>query len=123
MGRSLRGCVGLEGGGGAVHLDLAERGAEGLTRALAVELSPDVRAVAVAPGPVETDMMKEAVAAAPDPAAELRTWTEVPMLRRPAAPHEIAEAITFAASPRASYMTGSVLVVDGGATAGRRVGA
>jgi len=94
----------------------------GLTKALAVELAPEVRAVAVAPGPVETDMMRKAVAASPDPAAELRTWTEVPMLRRAATPLEIAEAVAFAASPRASYMTGNVLVIDGGATAGRRVG-
>ena len=95
----------------------------GLTRALAVELAPGRARRRGRPGPVETDMMREAVAAAPDPAAELRTWTEVPMLRRVATPHEIAEAIAFAASPRASYMTGDVLVIDGGATAGRRVGA
>jgi NAD(P)-dependent dehydrogenase (short-subunit alcohol dehydrogenase family) len=44
------------------------------------------------------------------------------MLRRAALPAEIAEAIAFAASPRASYMTGDLLVIDGGATAGRRVG-
>ena len=56
----------------------------GLTRALAVELAPEVRAVAIAPGPVETDMMRRAMDASPDPAAELRTWTEVPMLRRAA---------------------------------------
>jgi NAD(P)-dependent dehydrogenase (short-subunit alcohol dehydrogenase family) len=43
------------------------------------------------------------------------------MLRRAATPLEIAEAIAFAASPRASYMTGNVLVIDGGVTAGRRV--
>ena len=36
--------------------------------------------------------------------------------------NEIAEAIAFAASPRASYMTGDLLVIAGGATAGRRVG-
>jgi NAD(P)-dependent dehydrogenase (short-subunit alcohol dehydrogenase family) len=94
----------------------------GLTRALAVELAPEVRAIAVCPGPVDTDMMRDAVAAATDPMAELRQWTEFPMLRRAAAPAEIAEAIAFAASRRSSYMTGDVLVVDGGATAGRRVG-
>ena len=94
----------------------------GLTRALAVELAPDVRAVAVCPGPVETDMMREAVAAAPDPEAALRNWSAATMLRRPATANEIAEAIAFAASPRASYMTGDLLVISGGATAGRRVG-
>jgi NAD(P)-dependent dehydrogenase (short-subunit alcohol dehydrogenase family) len=94
----------------------------GLTRALAVELAPEVRAIAVCPGPVDTDMMREAVAAAPDPIAELSQWVEFPMLRRAALPAEIAEAIAFAASPRASYMTGDLLVIDGGATAGRRVG-
>jgi NAD(P)-dependent dehydrogenase (short-subunit alcohol dehydrogenase family) len=43
------------------------------------------------------------------------------MLRRPAMAEEIAEAIAFAASPRASYMSGDLLVISGGATAGRHV--
>jgi NAD(P)-dependent dehydrogenase (short-subunit alcohol dehydrogenase family) len=66
--------------------------------------------------------MRESIAAAPDPAAELRAWTQFPMLRRAATPEEIAEAIVFAASPRSSFMTGDLLVIDGGVTAGRRVG-
>lgn len=94
----------------------------GLTKALAVELAPEVRTVAVCPGPVDTDMMRKSIAAASDPEAELRLWTDVPMLRRAATPAEIAEAIAFAASPRASYMTGDILMIDGGTTAGRRVG-
>jgi len=93
----------------------------GFTRALAVELAPYVRAIAVCPGPVDTDMMRQSVTAASDPERAERDWAKPTMLGRVATPQEIAEAIAFAASPRASYMTGDLLVVDGGATAGRRV--
>jgi NAD(P)-dependent dehydrogenase (short-subunit alcohol dehydrogenase family) len=93
----------------------------GLTRALAVELAPDVRAIAVCPGPVETDMMRATIDTAPDPAAARQLWASYPLLGRVAAPEEAAEVIAFAASPRASFMTGAVLSVDGGATAGKRV--
>ena len=89
----------------------------GLTKALAVELAPDVRAVAVCPGPVDTDMMRRASPRQPEP----RIGRSRPCFGRVASADEIAEAIAFAASPRASYMTGDVLVIDGGATAGRRV--
>jgi NAD(P)-dependent dehydrogenase (short-subunit alcohol dehydrogenase family) len=93
----------------------------GLTKALAVELAPKVRAVCVCPGPIETDMMRESVAAQPDPAAAVNVWESNPMLKRVAQPEEIAEAVLFAASPRCPYQTGSVVMVDGGVTAGRRV--
>ncbi|MFL5259426.1 MAG: SDR family NAD(P)-dependent oxidoreductase [Hyphomicrobiales bacterium] len=93
----------------------------GLTKALAVELAPKVRAVCVCPGPIETDMMRESVAAQPDPVAAVNVWESNPMLKRVAQPEEIAEAVLFAASPRCRYQTGSVVMVDGGVTAGRRV--
>ncbi len=94
----------------------------GLSRALAVELAPEVRVLCVCPGPVETDMMRDAMAASPDPDAVRRSWQSVTLLDRVAAPEEIAAAIAFAASPDCSYATGNLIVVDGGATAGRRVG-
>jgi NAD(P)-dependent dehydrogenase (short-subunit alcohol dehydrogenase family) len=94
----------------------------GLTKALAVELAPKVRAIAVCPGPVETDMMRASLAASPDPDSAARGWSAPTMLRRVASAQEIAKVIAFAASPSASYMTGNVILVDGGATAGRRVG-
>jgi NAD(P)-dependent dehydrogenase (short-subunit alcohol dehydrogenase family) len=95
----------------------------GLTKALAVELAPDVRAIAICPGPVDTDMMRDSNARSDDPVAAAAAWTNATMLRRAARPEEIAEVIAFAASSAASYMTGDVIVVDGGATAGRRVNA
>ncbi|MEX2299184.1 MAG: SDR family oxidoreductase [Dongiaceae bacterium] len=90
----------------------------GLTRALAVELGPDVRALCVCPGPTMTDMMGETQAAREEGARAWSSWT---MLGRAARPEEIAETIAFAASPAASFATGSIIAVDGGATAGRRL--
>jgi len=93
----------------------------GLTRALATELAPDVRVLCVCPGPTETDMMRDSVAGAPDKEKARQQWASYTLLNRVARPEEIGQAILLAASPRASFMTGSVIMVDGGATAGKRV--
>jgi NAD(P)-dependent dehydrogenase (short-subunit alcohol dehydrogenase family) len=93
----------------------------GLTRALAVELAPDVRVLCICPGPVDTDMMRGSLEHAPDPAAAQARWESYTLLNRVAAPGEIAEAILFAASPKCAFQTGSIIVVDGGATAGRKI--
>jgi meso-butanediol dehydrogenase/(S,S)-butanediol dehydrogenase/diacetyl reductase len=93
----------------------------GLTKALAVELAPHVRALCICPGPVATDMMEDAVKAAPDADAARRQWAGFTLLGRVAQPSEIAEAIVFAASPAAGFATGSILLVDGGTVAGKRV--
>ncbi len=106
--------------GGSVYC--ASKGAlAGLTRALAVELAPDVRTICIAPGPVQTDMMEASVAKAPDRAAALQQWAGYTHLRRVARPEEIGEIVAFAASERASFATGAVWMVDGGVTAGKRV--
>jgi NAD(P)-dependent dehydrogenase (short-subunit alcohol dehydrogenase family) len=100
----------------------ASKGAlAGLTRALAMELAPAVRVLCVCPGPIDTDMMRECIAAQPDPTAARLQWQSYSLLGRFAEPQEIAEAILFAASPRCRFQTGSLIMVDGGATAGRRV--
>lgn len=93
----------------------------GLTRALAVELAPQVRVLCVCPGPVETDMLRDTMAAASDPEAVRQGWQSATLLGRIAAPKEIAAAIAFAASPDCGYATGNLIIVDGGATAGRRI--
>jgi NAD(P)-dependent dehydrogenase (short-subunit alcohol dehydrogenase family) len=93
----------------------------GLTRALAVELAPHIRVLCICPGPVDTDMMRASLQHTADPADAQAQWESYTQLDRVAAPAEVAEAILFAASPRCAFQTGSVIVVDGGATAGRKI--
>jgi NAD(P)-dependent dehydrogenase (short-subunit alcohol dehydrogenase family) len=85
-----------------------------LARALAAELGPSgVRANAIAPGVVETPLTA--------PIASDRTWyrayADKSALRRWSTPSEIAGAVVYLASDAASFVTGSVLHVDGGWTA------
>jgi NAD(P)-dependent dehydrogenase (short-subunit alcohol dehydrogenase family) len=109
----------LLGYAGSIAYCASKGGLVGLTRALATELAPEVRALCVCPGPIDTDMMRSSVAAQPDPAAARLQWQKFPLLKRIASAAEIAEAILFAASSRCGYQTGSLIVVDGGTTAGR----
>ncbi|MGE3873732.1 MAG: SDR family NAD(P)-dependent oxidoreductase [Parvibaculaceae bacterium] len=113
--------AGLLGYGGGSAYAASKGAVIGLTKALAVELAPDVRSLCICPGPVATDMMENAVKATSDPDAARRQWANFPLLGRVAEPREIAEAIVFAASSAASFATGSIIAIDGGATAGKRV--
>jgi NAD(P)-dependent dehydrogenase (short-subunit alcohol dehydrogenase family) len=79
-----------------------------LTQQLAVELAPGVRVNAVAPGVVDTDMATMLVAQGERLA---RQWP----LPRFGAPGDIAGVVEFLAGPQSSWMTGEILVVDGGA--------
>jgi NAD(P)-dependent dehydrogenase (short-subunit alcohol dehydrogenase family) len=82
-----------------------------LTKSLAAEWAPQgIRVNAVAPGYVKTDM-------APVDRPELqRYWVEDAPQQRYASPEEIAPSVVFLASDAAAFMTGAVLVVDGGYT-------
>jgi NAD(P)-dependent dehydrogenase (short-subunit alcohol dehydrogenase family) len=98
--------------GGAPGLSIyaaANGGIEGLTRALAAELGPrGVRVNAVAAGFVQA-----ADGIVGGSAGEKRLAERIP-LRRLGALAEVAEAVDFLVSPRSSYITGTVLRVDGG---------
>ena len=83
-----------------------------LTKSLAVEWAPhNIRVNAVAPGYVKTEM------APVDRPDFQRYWVEDAPQQRFALPEEIAPAVVFLASDAASFITGSVLVADGGYTA------
>jgi NAD(P)-dependent dehydrogenase (short-subunit alcohol dehydrogenase family) len=86
-----------------------------MTRAMASEWArAGIRVNAVAPGYVRTDLINELERKG---ALDANGITHRTPLGRMAAPAEIAEAIVFLGSNRASYITGAVLPVDGGWTA------
>ena len=86
-----------------------------LARNLAAEFGPSgVRVNCIAPGLVKTDFAK-ALCENPDTLAAVTRHTP---LRRIGEPHEIAGAAVYLASPASTFMTGQVMVVDGGSTIG-----
>jgi NAD(P)-dependent dehydrogenase (short-subunit alcohol dehydrogenase family) len=106
---------GHEGGAGASVYVASKHAVEGMTKSAALEAaSSGVRVNAVAPGPIETGMLDRFTGTSERKAALLKT---VP-LGRVGDPADIARAAVFLASEDASFITGQVLTVDGGKTAG-----
>jgi NAD(P)-dependent dehydrogenase (short-subunit alcohol dehydrogenase family) len=104
--------LGHRGMGGVSIYTASKHAVEGLTKAGALEAAGSgVRVNAVAPGPIETEMMNRVVRGDADAKAGL--ISSVPMQRAGTA-DEIAQAIVFLGSEKSSYVTGAVLDADGG---------
>ncbi|MDO4315944.1 MAG: SDR family oxidoreductase [Oscillospiraceae bacterium] len=111
-----RGCIvnissiwGLRGASCEVAYACSKAAVIGLTRSLALELAPSgIRVNCVAPGCIETDMVRALGRETRDMLVE-----ETP-LGRLGTPEDIAHAVAFLASSRASFLTGQVLTADGG---------
>jgi len=110
--------LGLVGAREAVAYCASKGAVVNMTRALAVDCGElGIRVNCLCPGPIDTPMLRDWFEAGQDPAELERRQTEPVLLKRVGKPEEIAETALFLASSASSFMTGAVVVADGGATA------
>jgi NAD(P)-dependent dehydrogenase (short-subunit alcohol dehydrogenase family) len=111
---NLSSTMGQRGAPGASLYTASKHAVEGLTKSAALEgAASGIRVNAIAPGPVETGMLNRFTGSAERKAGLV---AGVP-LKRFGTPEEIADAIVFVASRKASFITGQIINVNGGKTA------
>jgi NAD(P)-dependent dehydrogenase (short-subunit alcohol dehydrogenase family) len=113
--------LGIRGYGlGGADYCASKGGLVNLTRDLATELGPDIRVNCLCPGAIDTDMLREGAArdmGKGDPAAGYAILSNNAPLKRVAQAGEMARTILYLASDFASFVTGAILVADGGMVA------
>jgi NAD(P)-dependent dehydrogenase (short-subunit alcohol dehydrogenase family) len=110
--------LGVVGAKDLVAYCTAKGGIVNMVRALAVDCAPmGIRVNCLAPGPIETPMMRDWINASENPKAIEELQTRPILLGRIGKPEEIAEVALFLASEASSFLTGSIVVADGGCTA------
>jgi len=107
--------LGRVGGAGAAVYAASKHAVEGLTKSAALEVAAlGIRVNAVTPGPIETGMLTRYVKS--DDATKAQVAASVP-LKRIGEAEEVAQAIVFLASRKASFITRESLAIDGGKVA------
>ena len=105
---NLSSLYGFLGAGPVIAYTAAKAGMINLTRSFAKDLAPYVRVNAVAPGNIDTDMTRGAGE------EFIASVVQATPLKRLGTSEEVAEAVVFLASSKASFITGQVLILDGG---------
>ncbi len=109
-------CYGVRGRAGFAAYDASKAALIAVTRSLAAEAAPQVRANAVCPGGTLTPFTVGRAAARGRSEDQMRAEPKADsLLKRWAEPREVAYPILWLASDEASYVNGAVLMVDGGA--------
>ncbi|MBI2194948.1 MAG: glucose 1-dehydrogenase [Planctomycetes bacterium] len=93
----------------------AKGGVLALTRQMAQDYAADgIRVNCVCPGATDTPMLRTAINETENPRKTWKQWEQACPLNRIGKPEDIGHAVVFLASPRASFVTGQALIVDGG---------
>jgi 3alpha(or 20beta)-hydroxysteroid dehydrogenase len=105
--------AGLRGSPNLIAYTASKHAVVGMTRAASLELARHgIRVNAVCPAPIETPMAQQL-----EPEVKRAKLTATIPMRRYGAPEEVAALVAFLASPDATYITGALYTVDGGAMA------
>ncbi len=111
--------AGLIGVPGITVYCASKGGVVNMTRAMALEVAPDVRVNCVCPGYVDTDMIRrDHIDKKDDPAAAEQRMIDYAPMKRITTPAEISQGVLYLASFEARFVTGVALPIDGGTTAG-----
>ena len=96
----------------------SKAGIHGMTRAMAVDLGEDnIRCNAIAPGWIASELSATYLASLPDPAAAHEALNRLHPLGRVGRPEDVGDLAVYLASDRSSFLTGEIIVLDGGRTA------
>jgi NAD(P)-dependent dehydrogenase (short-subunit alcohol dehydrogenase family) len=96
----------------------SKAGVHGMTRAMAVDLGADgIRCNAIAPGWITSELSETYLGSQPDPATAREALDRLHPVGRVGSPTDVGDLAVYLASDRSSFLTGEIIVLDGGRTA------